>query len=67
MSIIQELKKQIEALSKKIHQIQEQCSHPNDAVDKDPYCVESDSGHRYDQYYYKCYCKLCEKHWNEPQ
>jgi len=67
MSIIKDLKKDIQVLQAKIEEIQEGCCHPEAAVirivkaDTDNWC-KSDK-----RYWYSCECKLCEKRWTEPQ
>lgn len=58
--IVQRLKNQIYAIQAQIQEIQDNCSHPGVAVTKEP---KSYGEH----FYYKCYCELCDKRWEEDQ
>ena len=61
MSIITKLKEQISELNHKICKIQDDCSHPKDAVLK-----ERRRGGEFDnEYYIIKTCSLCEKIWIE--
>jgi len=66
MNRIEEFKQRIAELHQRITEIQSECSHPKGATVRTP---KSNAG-GYEQevdYWYDCYCTLCEKSWTEPQ
>jgi hypothetical protein len=68
MSAIKHLREEISERQEKIHQIQEECSHPKSCITKE---AKSDAGgydnSMYDNYWYNLTCGLCEKQWTEDQ
>lgn len=63
MNIIENFEKQIKELNKKIQNIQDACSHPEEVVTK----KHSSSTENYDPsancYWTDFYCKVCKKQW----
>ena len=67
MNRVSEYKERISQLNNLIEEIQDQCSHPEKAINK---IAKSNTGNfdpSEDKYWYHCYCTLCEKSWNESQ
>ena len=62
MSIVQKLKAEIIDISKRIDSIQEQCSHPEEAVTKE-HGASTGNPYETNEYWTTFECSLCEKRW----
>lgn len=64
MSIVDDINKEIKDLQDKLIRIQEECTHPDAAVER---VAGSSTGNLYadDYYWYNCTCGLCGKTWTE--
>ena len=63
LGIIDKLKAEIAIIQQKIVAIQEQCSHPVEALEKKHGSIEGYSEPT--QYYTDFHCQLCDKRWHE--
>ena len=66
MNIVEKLRKKRRKLQKKIDQIQEECTHPDSATDREARSNGGDPLQK-TEYWWMCHCHLCDKRWTEPQ
>jgi hypothetical protein len=67
MSIVKELQDQIKEIHEKIVDIQENCNHPESALEKKGNSSTGNWDPMDNCYWWEFHCKLCDKRWTKEQ